>query len=48
VVTDWQGRPLGTGDAGDVVAAGDARCHAEALDLLSRRHDGGSAPEPQR
>lgn len=34
VVTDWQGRPPGTGDAGDIVAAGDARCHAEALALL--------------
>ncbi len=35
VITDWQGRPLGTGDAGDIVAAGDARCHAEALALLT-------------
>lgn len=35
VITDWQGRPLGTGDAGDVLAAGDARCHAEALELLA-------------
>jgi inositol-phosphate phosphatase/L-galactose 1-phosphate phosphatase/histidinol-phosphatase len=36
VITDWQGRPLGTGDSGSVVAAGDARCHAEALELLAR------------
>jgi histidinol phosphatase-like enzyme (inositol monophosphatase family) len=37
VITDWQGRPLGSGDEGDVVAAGDARCHAEALALLAGR-----------
>jgi fructose-1,6-bisphosphatase/inositol monophosphatase family enzyme len=35
VVTDWKGRPLDAGSAGDVVAAGDARCHAEALELLA-------------
>ncbi len=34
VITDWEGRPPGTGDGGDIVAAGDARCHAEALALL--------------
>ena len=34
VITDWEGRPLGKGSAGDVVAAGDARCHAEALEVL--------------
>jgi histidinol phosphatase-like enzyme (inositol monophosphatase family) len=36
VISDWQGRPLGSGDAGDVVAAGDARCHAAALELLAQ------------
>jgi inositol-phosphate phosphatase/L-galactose 1-phosphate phosphatase/histidinol-phosphatase len=38
VVTDWRGRALDAGDAGgagDVIAAGDARCHAEALALLA-------------
>ncbi len=35
VITDWKGRPPGTEDGGDVVAAGDARCHAEALALLA-------------
>jgi histidinol phosphatase-like enzyme (inositol monophosphatase family) len=35
VVTDWQGRPPGTGGDGDVVACGDARCHAEVLALLA-------------
>jgi inositol-phosphate phosphatase / L-galactose 1-phosphate phosphatase / histidinol-phosphatase len=34
VITDWEGRPPGTGSRGDVVAAGDARCHAEALAAL--------------
>jgi inositol-phosphate phosphatase / L-galactose 1-phosphate phosphatase / histidinol-phosphatase len=37
VITDWEGRPPGTGSAGDVIAAGDARCHAEALALLAPR-----------
>jgi inositol-phosphate phosphatase/L-galactose 1-phosphate phosphatase/histidinol-phosphatase len=35
VITDWQGRVPGTGDGGDIVAAGDARCHAEALAALA-------------
>lgn len=35
VVGDWQGEPLGIGSAGQVVAAGDARVHAEALRLLA-------------
>ncbi|MBP7001836.1 histidinol-phosphatase [Amaricoccus sp.] len=34
VVTDWQGRPAHRG--GRVLAAGDRRIHAEALELLSR------------
>ncbi len=33
-ITDWQGKPLRHGSAGDVVAAGDARVHAEALAVL--------------
>jgi inositol-phosphate phosphatase/L-galactose 1-phosphate phosphatase/histidinol-phosphatase len=35
-ITDWQGRPLGLRSDGRVVAAGDARTHAEALALLGR------------
>lgn len=31
VVSDWQGRPVGTDDSGQIIAAGDARCHAEVL-----------------
>jgi hypothetical protein len=34
VVTDWEGRPLAMGSRGDLVVAGDPRCHAEALALL--------------
>ncbi|NNU81401.1 histidinol-phosphatase [Halovulum dunhuangense] len=34
VVTDWQGRPAHRG--GRVLAAGDARVHAQALEILSR------------
>jgi len=32
VVTDWNGEPMG--DGGNIIAAGDARVHAEALKLL--------------
>jgi histidinol phosphatase-like enzyme (inositol monophosphatase family) len=32
IVTDWQGRPMG--EKGAIIAAGDARVHAEALKLL--------------
>ncbi|HUC60777.1 MAG TPA: histidinol-phosphatase [Alphaproteobacteria bacterium] len=34
IATDWQGRPLGLGSDGRVVAAGDRRCHEAALALL--------------
>lgn len=34
VMTDWQGRALDAASAGDVVAAGDARVHAEVLASL--------------
>jgi fructose-1,6-bisphosphatase/inositol monophosphatase family enzyme len=34
VMTDWQGRALDAASAGDVVAAGDARVHAEVLAAL--------------
>lgn len=34
VITDWRGQPLGDNDLYDVIAAGDARVHAEALKLL--------------
>lgn len=35
VMTDWQGRPLDAASAGEVVAAGDARVHAEVLAALA-------------
>jgi inositol-phosphate phosphatase / L-galactose 1-phosphate phosphatase / histidinol-phosphatase len=35
VVTDWKGRKLAMDAAGDVIAAGDARAHSAAADLLS-------------
>jgi inositol-phosphate phosphatase / L-galactose 1-phosphate phosphatase / histidinol-phosphatase len=35
LMTDWQGRPLGRGSTGRVLAAGDPRVHAEALDRLA-------------
>ncbi|MFT3767029.1 MAG: histidinol-phosphatase [Minicystis sp.] len=34
LMTDWRGRPLDAASAGDVVAAGDARVHAEVLAVL--------------
>ena len=34
VVTDWQGNPLTLASDGTIVACGDARLHAELLDLL--------------
>ncbi len=34
IFTDWSGEPVGTGSGGDVVAAGDARVHRQALELL--------------
>jgi histidinol phosphatase-like enzyme (inositol monophosphatase family) len=36
VMTDWQGRALDANSEGDVVAAGDARVHAAALEALAR------------
>jgi inositol-phosphate phosphatase / L-galactose 1-phosphate phosphatase / histidinol-phosphatase len=36
VITDWQGLPLGPDSDGRVVAAGDRRVHAQALELLDR------------
>jgi histidinol phosphatase-like enzyme (inositol monophosphatase family) len=38
-MTDWEGRPLGRGSEVRVVAAGDARVHAEALALLAGAGD---------
>lgn len=35
VITDWGGQPLGLDSDGSVIAAGDARVHAEAVALLS-------------
>jgi histidinol phosphatase-like enzyme (inositol monophosphatase family) len=35
IMTDWQGRALGRGSAGRVIAAGDPRIHAEVLELLA-------------
>lgn len=34
VMTDWRGAPLRLGSDGRVIAAGDAKVHAEALELL--------------
>jgi histidinol phosphatase-like enzyme (inositol monophosphatase family) len=34
-VSDWRGRPLGLGSDGRVLAAGDARTHAAAMQLLN-------------
>ena len=36
VITDWKGEKLGAGPLYNVVAAGDARVHEEAVKLLSR------------
>lgn len=35
VMTDWRGQPLSQESAGDVIAAGDARVHADAVRLLA-------------
>lgn len=35
IMTDWSGKPLSIDSAGRVIAAGDARVHAEALGLLA-------------
>ncbi len=35
LMTDWQGRPLGLGSDGRVIAAGDAACHAAAQAVLT-------------
>ena len=35
VITDWDGRPLGLDSDGRVIASGDARAHAQALQLLA-------------
>ena len=35
VVTDWQGAQLRIDSDGHIAAAGDARCHAEALEVLA-------------
>ena len=37
VMTDWSGTRLTLGSDGRVLAAGDARCHADALELLAGR-----------
>ena len=36
VITDWGGKALGMDGDGTVLAAGDAACHAAALELLAR------------
>jgi inositol-phosphate phosphatase / L-galactose 1-phosphate phosphatase / histidinol-phosphatase len=36
IISDWAGNRLGLGSDGTVLAAGDARVHAEAVELLSR------------
>ena len=35
IITDWAGRPLGLESDGQVLAAGDARAHAAAMELLN-------------
>jgi inositol-phosphate phosphatase/L-galactose 1-phosphate phosphatase/histidinol-phosphatase len=35
IMSDWQGRPLGPASDGRIVAAGDRRLHAAALELLA-------------
>jgi histidinol phosphatase-like enzyme (inositol monophosphatase family) len=37
VITDWQGRPLGLGSDGTVLAAGSAALHGELLELLAHK-----------
>lgn len=37
IMTDWEGRPLGSASGDRVLAAGDARVHAEAIRLLAAR-----------
>jgi inositol-phosphate phosphatase/L-galactose 1-phosphate phosphatase/histidinol-phosphatase len=37
VITDWTGRPLDLTSDGRIAAAGDAACHAQALDALDWR-----------
>ena len=39
VISDWRGRPLGLASDGRVLAAGDARAHAEGLALLTAASD---------
>lgn len=36
VMSDWEGRPLGAGSDGRVIAAGDRRVHAQALELITK------------
>lgn len=36
IMTDWRGQPLRTGSEGRVVAAGDRRVHAQALEILAQ------------
>ncbi len=37
VISDWSGAPLGSSSAGDILAAGDPRVHAQALALLAEQ-----------
>lgn len=37
VITDWHGRPLDLASDGRIAAAGDAACHAQALETLDWR-----------
>ena len=38
IITDWSGKPLTLGAAGDVIAAGDPALHALALDVLDCKY----------
>jgi len=35
VISDWEGRPLTLNSTGRILAAGDARCHDEALSIIA-------------
>ncbi|WP_206612714.1 inositol monophosphatase family protein [Paenirhodobacter populi] len=46
IITDWAGRPLTLESTGRVLAAGDRRCHAEALDLIAELGVADPVPQP--
>jgi len=51
LITDWEGQPLSwdaskVGAAGEVLAAGDAQVHAQALEVLRSAMHGRGATAP--